>query len=182
MHGREEREADLPRVLNVGCGKKKLPNALNADISPIVSPDIVLDVNRRPWPLPDGWFEEVHAYDVVEHIEDVVSFFEEVHRICSPGAIVHITVPHYSCSNAFTDPTHRHYFGLRSFDYVTGEHEHDHYTSVRFEKQCVMPVFSHTLVNKIVWRAAAKFPQAWEDRWAWMFPAWFIFAKLRVVK
>ncbi len=175
-------EPELPRVLNLGCGRKKLPQALNTDICAAVSPDLVLDANQRPWPLPTGWFREVHAYDVVEHVEDVVSFFEEVHRVCAPEAIVHVTVPHYSCSNAFTDPTHRHYFGLRSFDYVTGEHQHDHYTPVRFQKLKVELMFHGGLVNRVVRRMAKRFPQAWEERWAWVFPAWFLFVKLQAVK
>ena len=172
----------MARVLNLGCGRRKIRGALNVDISTAVEPDLVVDVTKKPWPLPSDWFEEVHAYDVVEHVDDVLAFFEEVHRVSKPGALIHISVPHFSCSNAFTDPTHRHYFGLESFDYLTGEHQHDHYTEVRFVKEKVDPIFSPSLFNKITWRVAKRYPQAWERRWAWVFPAWFISARLRVVK
>lgn len=172
----------MPRVLNLGCGRRKVADALNVDISLAVEPDLIMDVTRMPWPLPTGWFEEVHAYDVVEHVDDVVALFEEIHRVCKPGALVHIAVPHFSCSNAFTDPTHRHYFGLESFDYLTGEHRHNHYTAVRFAKEEVCAIFMPSLINKVTWRVAKRYPRAWERRWAWMFPAWFISARLRVVK
>src|SRR5437773_9127858 len=48
------------------------------------------------------------------------------------GALIHITVPHFSCSNAFTDPTHRHYFGYSSFDDFTENNDLCFYSSVRF--------------------------------------------------
>jgi predicted SAM-dependent methyltransferase len=172
----------LPRVLNLGCGRHQLAGALNVDISSSVEPDLVVDLSRSPWPLPSDWFEVVHAYDVVEHVDDVVAFFEEVHRVSAPGGIVHVTVPHFSCANAFTDPTHRHYFGLQSFDYLTGEHRHNHYTSVRFQKEAVEAIFAKSLLNKLTWRVVKRFPEAWESRWAWIFPAWFISARLRVTK
>jgi hypothetical protein len=175
-------EPPFPRTLNIGCGRKRIDGALNVDISTSVAPDLILDATVRPWPLPDNWFQEVHAYDVVEHIPDVLAFFEELHRVCAHDAVIHITVPHFSSSNAFTDPTHRHYFGVKSFDYFTGEHQHDHYTSVRFRKESVDVVFEPSLLNKAVWRVAQRYTERWEGRWAWMFPAWFISARLRAVK
>src|SRR5882724_4491884 len=39
-------------VLNLGCGRKHLPTAVNLDITATTSPDIVHDLNVRPWPFP----------------------------------------------------------------------------------------------------------------------------------
>ena len=78
------------------------------------------------WPLPDDHFKTVFAYDVLEHLDDLVATMEDIHRVCQPGAVLTVTVPHFSCANAFTDPTHRHYFGLRSFNYFTGDNEFAH--------------------------------------------------------
>ena len=122
-----------PRAtLNLGCGRKPIPGAVNLDVTPDTSPDIVHDLNRRPWPFSDNQFDEVMASDVLEHLDDLVGVMEELNRVCSAGAIIRVTVPHYSCANAFTDPTHRHYFGWFSFDYFTGEHEHGYYTRAKF--------------------------------------------------
>jgi hypothetical protein len=111
-------------VLNLGCGRKKLPHAVNLDVTPDTDPDVVHDLNVRPWPFPDDRFTEVHAHDVIEHLDDLLGVMAELHRVCRGGARVHVTVPHFSSPNAFTDPTHRHYFGWFSFDYFTGAHEH----------------------------------------------------------
>lgn len=172
----------LPTVLNLGCGEKRLPGALNVDRVPGVAPDLVMNLDARPWPLPAGHFEAVHAYDVVEHLDDLVGTMEEIHRVCRPGARVTLTVPHFSCANAFTDPTHRHYFGVRSFNYFTGDNEFAFYSTLRYRKLEARIHFHPTLVNKLVWRLAARNPAEYERRWAWMFPAWFLTFGLEVVK
>ena len=42
---------------------------------------------------------------------------EEIHRIAKDGAVIEIVSPHFSSDNFFTDITHKHAFGYRSFDY-----------------------------------------------------------------
>jgi hypothetical protein len=107
---------------------------------------------------------------------------EEIHRVCRDGAVVRITVPHYSCCNAFTDPTHRHYFAASSFDYFTGEHQFSYYSKCRFRRRTTQIVFAHTLLNKVVHRLANRFAAEYERRWAWIFPAWFLYFELEVAK
>ena len=170
------------RVLNLGCGLKHIAGAVNLDITPATNPDVVHDLNCRPWPFEDGEFEELSAYDVIEHLDDVVGALEEIHRISAPGAIVRLTVPHFSCANAFTDITHRHCFGYFSFHYVTGENEFPFYTSVRFKRRASNIVFYPTLRNKVIWRLANRWPARYERTWTWMFPAWFLYFELEVVK
>jgi SAM-dependent methyltransferase len=178
--------ADAPHgmtdVLNLGCGRKHLPGAVNLDVSAQVGADVVHDLGRMPWPLPSDAFREVHAYDVLEHLEDVGGAMEEIHRICRPGARVLITVPHFSSANAFTDPTHRHQFGTFSFDYFAADHELGFYSRARFRRAHAQIVFYPSLVNTIVHRLANRRPQAYERRWAWMFPAWFLSIELEAVK
>jgi SAM-dependent methyltransferase len=173
---------DRRSVLHLGSGNKYDPAAVNVDIVAATKPDVVHDLDVRPWPLPDDHFREVRAYDVIEHLDDVVAAMEEVHRVCRDGAVVKITVPHYSCCNAFTDITHRHYFSVRSFDYFTGDNELGFYTDRQFRKAWAEIVFFKSLVNKVVWRLARRFPAEYERRWAWMFPAWFLSFELIVVK
>lgn len=170
------------RVLNLGCGNKQREDAVNLDITDSTRPDVVHDLDDRPWPLPDGQFDEVLAHDVIEHLDDVIGTMEEIHRVCRDGAVVRITLPHFSCSNAFTDPTHRHYFGWFSFHYCTGEHEFSFYTNARFRRRRSEIVFAPTLVNKLVWRIANRWPAEYERRWAWLFPAWFLYFELEVRK
>jgi hypothetical protein len=169
-------------VLNLGSGKKPRPGAVNVDVTERTRPDLVHDLNVTPWPLPKSHFTEVHIYDVVEHLKDVSLTMEEIHRVCAPGARVFITVPHFSSANSFTDPTHRHFFGARSMLYFTEEHELGYYSSARFLQRQAKIVFTQSWSNKVVRRLANRFVVPYEERWAWLFPAWFLYFELEVVK
>ena len=173
---------DRRAILHLGSGLKYESTAVNIDLVAETRPDVVHDLNMLPWPFPDNRFHEVWAYDIIEHLDDVVAVMEEIHRTCVNGAVVKITVPHYSCCNAFTDITHRHYFSVCSFDYFTGDNEFAFYTRQKYRKREARIVFFPSLVNKLVWRLARRFPQRYERRWAWIFPAWFLYFELIVVK
>jgi SAM-dependent methyltransferase len=169
-------------ALNLGNGKKRIEDAVNLDITAETNPDVVHDLNQRPWPFANDAFEKVFAYDVIEHLENIPATMEEIQRICRPGAIVRITVPHFSSANAFTDPTHRHFFSKFSMDYFTTGHPTEFYSQARFLVRAAQIQFYPTLVNKLVHRLANRFPEKYEQRWAWIFPAWFMFYELEVVK
>lgn len=175
---------DTPKYdrLNLGCGHKYLSGAINLDVTPSTNPDLVHDLNQRPWPFPDNHFREVLAYDVIEHLEHFIPTLEEIHRVCREGAVVRVTVPHFSCANAFTDPTHRQRFGYFSMDYVTGDNDLEFYTSARFKTLSRRLLFYPSLIDKLVWRLANRYPEAYERRWAWIFPAWYLHFELEVLK
>ncbi|HEX8501828.1 MAG TPA: methyltransferase domain-containing protein [Pyrinomonadaceae bacterium] len=169
-------------VLNLGCGRVRVEEAVNVDVTPLTGPDVLHDLDRRPWPFADDSFDEVLAYDVVEHLEDVVAAFEEIHRVARDGAVVRVSVPHFSSGNAFNDPTHRHFFGYHTLDCFTEGHEHSFYTHARFRYRHRQIIFWPTLLNKAVWRLANRWPMGYELRWAWVFPALFVSLELEVVK
>jgi SAM-dependent methyltransferase len=170
-------------TLNLGSGRNhSVAGAVTIDISRAVSPDIVYDLNQVPWPFDENTFDVSHGTDIVEHLEDVVRTMEEIHRIARPGAKVYIATPHFSCSNSYTDPTHRHHLGLFSFDYFTGENQWDFYTTARFRKISASLVFYPKFKNKLIWRLANRYPAFYEEHLAWIFPAWFMKFELEVVK
>jgi SAM-dependent methyltransferase len=172
--------SDLPRRLNLGCGLKLRPDCLNVDLRG--QPDIVWDLNRRPYPLPRDYFEYIYALDVVEHLYSVADFMEEAHSLLAPGGVIEITTPHFSCSNSFTDPTHRHHLGYFSFDYFTDASQWSFYTAVRFEITQRLLVFHSGLLDRLVARLANRNPEFYERRLTWLRPAWFLIFKLRAVK
>jgi hypothetical protein len=169
-------------ILNLGCGHKFLDSAVNLDRVASVNPDIVHDIEQFPWPFQENRFETVQANDIVEHCSDLVATMEEIHRICKNGALLHITTPHFSSANSFTDPTHRYHLGYFSFHYFTGEHSFDFYTDKRFRRRRAQIVFYPTIINKVVWRIANRYPQGYERRWSWLFPAWFLDFELEIIK
>ncbi len=46
---------------------------------------------------------------------------EEIHRIARPGGRVEVIAPYFTSVDAYTDPTPKRFFSMRSFDYFTGE-------------------------------------------------------------
>ncbi|MEA2283038.1 MAG: hypothetical protein QOK21_3645 [Solirubrobacteraceae bacterium] len=170
------------RKLNLGSGRQRDPSAVNLDVTDATQPDVVHDLDVLPWPFPDARFDHVDAIDVIEHLEDTLVAMREIHRVTRPGGTVKIVVPHFSSANAFTDPTHRSFFGFRSLDYVTGAIIHDHYTSIRFRMLRREIVFQRSVGNRVVRRLANRWPESYERRWAWVFPAWFLVFELEVLR
>jgi SAM-dependent methyltransferase len=87
------------------------------DINPDHRPDVVWDLNVRPLPFADDTFDEVHAYEVLEHLGrqgDWRAFFEEWSewwRILKPGGLLIGTSPHWSSKWAWMDPGHTRAMG-----------------------------------------------------------------------
>jgi len=175
-------KSNIPLKLNLGCGGKKLGGFWNVDLSEKCSPDEVVDLNQYPWPWPNDHFSEVKAYDVIEHLENPVMAMSEIHRVCSHGAQIEITVPHFSCANAFTDPTHRHYFGLETFRFFSfkGTFAKDEKNFFTLKRNRLY--FYPGLLSRVVGYLANRFPNRYEKRWAWVFPGWFMGIDLQVEK
>ncbi len=104
-------------ILDVGCGLRKRPGAVGVDVNPRSQADVVHDLDRFPYPFPDNYFDEIICDNALEHLDDVLKVMEELHRIAKPSALLTIVVPYYPHQQAHTDPTHRHFFGVHSFDY-----------------------------------------------------------------
>jgi len=102
--------AARPLRLNLGCGMRKREGYLNVDKVTACAPDVVLDIERVPWPWPDSSVEEVLLIHVLEHIgRDAQTYFgviKELWRVCRHGARIHIAVPHPRHDDFLGDPTH----------------------------------------------------------------------------
>jgi SAM-dependent methyltransferase len=175
-----EAPASKTDVLVLGSGMSPRANAVNIDISAACRPDIVHDLRVFPWPLPDEAFSEVWCHDILEHLPDTVATMEEIHRVSRPGARIFITTPHFSCANAYSDPTHCHQFGMFTFDFFTGSAAHPYYTDKRFEYVRRLLVFHPSHKNALMRRLANRWPAFYERHLCWIQPAFFISLELAV--
>jgi len=124
------------KALDVGCGGRKLPGAIGMDILSLPGVDVVHDLNITPWPFSDHTFDLVFLNHALEHVESVIDTMNEIHRVLKPGGRAVIQVPYFRSVDAYTDPTHKHFFTSGTLDYVIqdthlAEYE---YSGQRFRK------------------------------------------------
>src|ERR1035437_8050100 len=105
--------------LNVGAGSRPViePGWINVDRVRLHAIDVVHDLDVGPWPFESGTVEQLEAKDVFEHVVDPILFMTECYRILRPHGVLHIRTPHFTCLDAFTDPTHRRFCTEHTFDY-----------------------------------------------------------------
>ncbi|HEX8184965.1 MAG TPA: class I SAM-dependent methyltransferase [Blastocatellia bacterium] len=174
-------ESDAIRVLNLGSGRDHIEGAINLDIAAASEPHVIADLNHS-LPFPDNTFDAVYCKDVIEHVENIVKVMEEIHRILRPSARLHITTPHYSCSNSYEDPTHRWHLGFFSMDMFCDENAKTFFTKASFKKIHSTLVFQPKRKNMLARRIARRNPRFYEEHLAWIFPAWFMMFELEALK
>ena len=116
------------RTLDFGCGTRRQPASIGVDVNLNSAADVIANLDRFPYPFADNTFDRIYCDGIIEHLGNVVQVMEELYRIARPGAYIIIITPYFTSVDAFSDPTHRHYFSARSFDYFTGNFpEYDFY-------------------------------------------------------
>jgi SAM-dependent methyltransferase len=123
-------------ALDLGCARQKHPLATEIDVNPNTDADVIHDLDLLPYPFADDTFDLVIAHHMLEHLERLLDVLAELHRICRSGARVDIVTPHFSSPTSWADPTHRHHFSSRSFDYLVSGTQYDFYSSARFRVAC----------------------------------------------
>lgn len=103
-------------ILGAGATERE-PGAVHLDMAALPGIDVVHNLDTLPWPFADSSFDFIQAHDIIEHVEKVVPFIEECHRIGTPGALLEIRTVLWDKENSYTDPTHRHWFNRNSFDF-----------------------------------------------------------------
>lgn len=112
------------RELVLGCGPrprkiisaegapKEFVNPTLLDVDPHVGADVVHDLNTLPYPFGDGTFDEVHAYNVLEHTgrqgdwRFFFAQFNELARVTHVGGILCAAVPSLASVWLWGDPGH----------------------------------------------------------------------------
>lgn len=117
----------MSRVLLLGCGSTRdrrieVAGRASFDGQELVTldynddhkPDVVWDLeNKEPLPFEDDSFDEIHAYEVLEHIGqqgDWVTFFRQFSdywRVLKPNGVFAASVPDWRTEWAWGDPSHR---------------------------------------------------------------------------
>lgn len=123
----------MPHLL-IGCGNSRVrkispdgkdwDGLVTIDHDPNCGADIVHDLEVLPWPVASDSFDEVHAYEALEHLGaqgDFKSFFAhfgEIYRVLKPGGLLIATVPAWDSVWAWSDPSHRRVISRESLVFL----------------------------------------------------------------
>lgn len=105
------------KVLHFGAGLKKLLGSTSIDILDLPGVDVVHNLDSHPWPFADNSFDIIFGHNALEHLSDIVATMNEIHRLLKPGGRLIVAVPYFRSTDAYTDPTHKHFFTSQSLNY-----------------------------------------------------------------
>ncbi len=72
------------RVVGMDQASRVSDSRINMIVGPI----------QPPFPAPDGAFDTVLMFDILEHLDDETGIMSEVARVCAPGGRLILSVPH----------------------------------------------------------------------------------------
>jgi predicted SAM-dependent methyltransferase len=124
------------RSLNLGCGSDIRSGYVNLDVSPLPGVDVVHNLAKLPYPFEDNRFDEIVAFNILEHLPDTIGVLEELWRISRPGGVLHVRIPYWNSLDGITDPTHVRWFNQYTFQFFDPTHprcqRRGYYTPARF--------------------------------------------------
>ena len=171
------------KILDIGCGTRKINGAIGLDRNPNSQADVIHDLDVFPYPFEDDQFDQIYGIDVLEHVADVIRTMEEIHRIGKNEGQIFIRVPHFSSTLAYGDPTHKHFFNTQSLDYFCGGFsEYVYQTSTLFRKNQIKINFWKLHRLDGISLLANRFPITYEKLFAFIFPAMNIEFQLEIIK
>jgi len=123
----------MRKELLIGCGPRRekrvafdeippvFTNLVTLDVMPDHKPDVVHDLAVLPYPFEDNEFDEIHAYEVLEHTgaqgdwKFFFAQFSEFYRILKPGGHLIGSCPTWDGEWAWADPGHTRVITPKTF-------------------------------------------------------------------
>lgn len=126
----------MRRELLVGCGNRRVKavrpdgmpvefeNLTTLDVMPDCNPDVLHDLTVLPLPFEDNTFDEIHAYEVLEHTGQQGDWrfffaqFNEFWRILKPDGWFCASTPMWDNEWAWADPGHSRIISPKSLMFL----------------------------------------------------------------
>jgi len=162
-------------ILDLGCGTSPLnvKNVITVDYDFRFKPRILYDLSKTPFPFKDNIFDFINCNQIVEHLPNTVDTIGEILRIGKVGCKVFISVPHYSSSISYSDPTHVRQFSIRTMNPFCENY-------FQYEHNKCFEMLSRKIIYSKIWKYLGLsklfniLQRPWEDKLCGIFPAKFI--------
>jgi hypothetical protein len=103
----------------LGCGSNKIASDwIGIDILEESEADLKGDALSILKKIPDNSVAKLYSKHFLEHVPSSAEYFQEIERILERDAEAIIIVPHFSSPFYYSDPTHKIFFGLYTFQYL----------------------------------------------------------------
>jgi len=137
--------------LNLGAGANYKWGWANVDFNEEGGKqDLICDLSMVV-PFKDNCVDEILMDNFLEHMprDRYFWFMDELWRICKPGAIINIYVPHCTSPSAFGHPAHYNYFHSSSMDVMSVDvlQNYERYNKARFKIKSTILLFHHNYWN-----------------------------------
>ncbi len=174
--------------LELGCGLKKKENCIGLDKIDSHNVDIVADIEEGFPYFPDNTIDEIHAYHVLEHIENFQFVLKEIIRILKKGGKCFVSVPHFSNPYFYSDYTHKRFFGLYSFYYFSDDNNQlerkvpNFYSDIRIKILSQKLIFRSNFkkrnyfkhIMNILINSSSKIQEFYEENLCYLFPCFHL--------
>lgn len=181
----------VPVVVELGCGPDKQQGRIGIDVVDLPEVDIVANLEEGLPFFPNNSIDTFYANHVLEHLDHFEEVMREVHRTLKPGGKLILRAPHFSNPFFYSDFTHKRFFGLYSFEYLSRTARFKrkvprHYVDFAFcTEELKLVFYSDRIVEKIFKRlvqvivnAHRSFQEAYEEMWSSRLPCSEIYAIL----
>ena len=113
------------RVKKLHFGRDGWNDLVTVDFATSHNPDVVWDLENLPLPFDGNSADEIHAYDVLEHLggqgdwKFFFNQFADFWRMLKPGGLLFAQVPAWNSIWAFGDPSHKRIINAGSLVFLS---------------------------------------------------------------
>lgn len=186
-----------PLILELGCGaRKRNAGAIGIDVLDYPEVDLVGDINDVLRRFPSDCVDEVYGNHFIEHVDDINLLMSELSRIMKSNGVVEFVAPHFSNPYFYSDPTHRRFFGLYTFCYLSSNSPfrrqvptYQNALLFRLDRvdllfKSARPFFARYALKSLIGRIfnSCNYMKEWyEENFCFLFPCYEILYRLRRV-
>jgi len=156
------------KMLDIGCGDKKVDGAIGIDFNKNIETDIMHDLTEFPYPFKDDEFDKVYILDTINLLDNPQKVMEEIYRIIKKGGEVKVSQSYFRSTWGHVDPLIKTFGTVHSFAFYDPEDPiclRYKYSQARFALKSVYfdEGLSNTgLLKKLIRKLANRWPRKYE--------------------